>query len=421
MTKAETPERPPDSTSSMASPPESPATPDSTVIADPQIEPETVRFRFAPDDRAAEPDQQAEAPPPPLPPEDDPSDGFEWASSGPSIALVAGSVVASVAVVFLILWIAGPFRDRDEAAMAVNARLAQMESQLRDLAARPAPASFDPKPLEELSARLARIESTLSTRLAAAEIATKSTADNLAALNRRIDETTALARDARGQADAAATAASRNPEAARADLEALGDRLAAVERNAKAADAELAKRVAAVGDDRAGRLAIAAVSLRATVERGDPFANELAAVKALAPNANALASLEPYATSGLPPPVALAREWGKLAPLMQRAAGSPPADGGFIEKLQQNAERLVRIRPIADAPGDDPATVIGRIESKTAQNDVAGALAELRKLPPQVRAPAEDWARRAEGRNAALETIKQFTATALAALGKTGS
>ena len=67
-----------------------------------------------------------------------------------------------------------------------------------------------------------------------------------------------------------------------------------------------------------------------------------------------------------------------------------------MEKLQAGAERLVRIRPVGDVPGDDPAAMIARIEAKAARNDISGALADLSKLPAAVRAPAEavDQARR---------------------------
>jgi hypothetical protein len=410
--------------------------------AEPTAAPEAegVRFRFAPEEQTT---STEEAAPPPASPPDRPR-ASAWPPSAASVGIFASGAGAALMVFLLLVWIVGPFRSRDDAAIAMmtNARLAQMEIQLRDLAGRPAPASLDPKQLDALSSRLAQLESSLSTRLATAEGAARSAgdtakaasdaaktatdtgkaaSDTAALANRRIDETAALAREARSQADAAASTASRNnPESARADLEALANRIAAVEKNATAAEAELAKRVAAPPDDRAGRLAVAALSLRGTVERGDPFTTELVAAKALGADPKTLAALEPYAAAGLPSPSSLSRELGKIAPQMQRAAGTT-AENGFIEKLQANAERLVRIRPIEDVPGDDPATVIGRIEIKTAQNDIAGALAELRKLPAPVRAPAEDWARRAEGRNAALESAKSFAATALAALGKAGS
>ena len=62
--------------------------------------------------------------------------------------------------------------------------------------------------------------------------------------------------------------------------------------------------------------------------------------------------------------------------------------------------------------------VIMRIELKAAHSDIAGALAELAKLPANVRAPAEDWIKRAQARAAAIQSSHHIAAEALAALGK---
>ena len=48
-----------------------------------------------------------------------------------------------------------------ETAPDLSPRLAAIEKQLADLAARPAPASVDPKALDDIAARLARLESAL--------------------------------------------------------------------------------------------------------------------------------------------------------------------------------------------------------------------------------------------------------------------
>jgi hypothetical protein len=99
-------------------------------------------------------------------------------------------------------------------------------------------------------------------------------------------------------------------------------------------------------------------------------------------------------------------------------AARVPAEGGFLDKLQANAERLVRIRPIEEIPGDDPATVIARVEIKAMRGDVPGALAELGNLPPPVRAPAQRWAAKAQARAAAVAASRAFAADALVALAQ---
>jgi hypothetical protein len=363
-----------------------------------------------------------------------------WLPPGTAVPLVAAALAACfvVAVLLLILSVASPFRGRDDGLSVISARQSLTEQQLRDLASRPPPPTVDPKAMEEFTARLARIESAVSTRLTSIEGAVKSAADSSVAVGRRVDELTAAlrsqtetanrrieelaktVRDARSQADAAAaaaTAARNTPDTSRADLDKLASRLATVELSAKAVEAEIAKRTGG-SDDRAGRLAIAATSLRNLVERGEAFAAELAAVQSLAADRKSLAPLEPFARTGVPSSFALARELTGLVPALTRAAVATGPEGGFLVKLQANAERLVRIRPVGDAAGDDPASIIARVEDKSAQNDIAGALGELVKLPPNIRTPAEDWIKKAQSRAAAIEATRQFAAAALAALGR---
>jgi len=48
-------------------------------------------------------------------------------------------------------------------------------------------------------------------------------------------------------------------------------------------------------------------------------------------------------------------------------------------------------------------------------------LAELSKLPPDARAPAQAWIKKAEARTAAIAAAQSLAQTALAALAKPGS
>jgi hypothetical protein len=165
------------------------------------------------------------------------------------------------------------------------------------------------------------------------------------------------------------------------------------------------------------RLALATSALRDAVERGDPFAAELAAARPLAAD-NAFAALEPFAATGVPGTAALAQELSALVPALREALNALPAEGGFFERLKASARRLIRIRPVEDTVGDEPAAVIVRIESRAAGADIAGALADLAKLPEGVRAPAKAWIDKAKARNAAVQTSRQLAADAIRALGK---
>src|SRR5260221_5590148 len=118
-----------------------------------------------------------------------------------------------------------------------------------------------------MAARLAKLESAAGSpdapaadpavlsRVTAAENAAKSMADNVAAMSRRMESLEAALRETNSQ------------------IEKLS-----------AATTELQTRVRETGpgSDRASPLAVAAAALRAAVERGDPYAAELAIVKPLA-------------------------------------------------------------------------------------------------------------------------------------------
>jgi hypothetical protein len=78
----------------------------------------------------------------------------------------------------------------------------------------------------------------------------------------------------------------------------------------------------------------------------------------------------------------------------------------------------VRIRPLDEVAGSDPAAIVARVEFKAMHADLAGALAELAALPEGVRAPAQAWIGKAQARAAAIEASRKLAADALAGLGK---
>jgi hypothetical protein len=139
-------------------------------------------------------------------------------------------------------------------------------------------------------------------------------------------------------------------------------------------------------------------------------------VQTLSKDTDAFSALGPFAATGLPSTVALGRELLTLLPVIQRAAGTTPRNGGILDRLQANAERLVRIRPVEEVPGEDISAILSRIEVRAAHADIAGALTELAKLSPVMRAPAFDWTAKAEGRAKALEASRRLAADAAAAL-----
>lgn len=393
---------------------------------------EAVEAATAPPAPAASPPN--EGLPPPEPPKEPPRSSIAWLPPGlPWQTVGAGAAGgATVLLLFLLVWAVVP--RAGDPPDTLSPRLATIEMQLRELAARPVPAGVDPQAIDALTTRLAKLEAALNAprpaaadpalagRIAALENALKPLNETATALTRRAEETETALRNMRSRADAMSAtqaelqSAARTSSADHDELGKLADRIVALEKADRAVADQLAKSAAAAGSDRPVRLAVVTAALRAAVDRGDPYAAELASVQTLSNDTDALSALGPFAATGVPSTSALARELLVLLPVMQRTAGAPQRDGGFLERLQANAERLVRIRPIEEVAGEDVAAILLRTEVKAAHSDIAGALAELAKLPPAVRSPAFDWIAKVEGRAKAVEASRRLAANAVAAL-----
>jgi len=273
-----------------------------------------------------------------------------------------------------------------------------------------------------LSERLTKIESSIaripatdpgvSERLSAADNAVKSLGIALTALNKRSDEVAA-------RADAAEKAITdlrdsvqglnRNTSVgmSAADVESLQKRMATLE-----------QAVRSTTGDNAARLALTAAALRDAVVRGVPFTAELEEARALGADEKHLAPLAPFAVSGVPSAATLAQELRVSIPVLAKASDGQASTGDFLGRLQANASKLVRVRPVGAAAGDDTSAVLARIEAEAAHADIEGALTDIGKLDPATRAMARDWIARAQSRQAAITAARQFAADTMRALGK---
>jgi hypothetical protein len=382
------------------------------------VKPEPVR----PQEQPQEKPQAAAQPHPEAPPADASADASAPRPNPLPWPLIAASALAAV-VLFAIGIGAGHWLSRGMKGAQVSTPVAPQPAISPELLDRLAK-------LEAAAAASRAPDAQLIARIAAAEASAKTATEMAAARERRSDEIAVMAREARDRASSAATAADEasqkaraaSPEQSRAELEAVASRLAAIETVTRANQAEIAKRAAATVNDDRSRLAIAALSLRNAVDSGLPFGTELAAMRALNGDAKSIAALEPFAEGGVPTAASLGRELQAAMPAIWKAARtSEPAEGSFLERLQANAEKMVRVRPAGEASGDDAPSVKARLETRAGNADIRGALTELSKLPPDARAPAQAWIKKAEARNAALAAAQSLAQSALAALAKSGS
>lgn len=383
----------------------------------------------------------------------------------PAVVIAAGIAGASVAVVAgALVWGLGLLPPsirlaNNEALAPVMARIAGLQHQLEQLEARPAPASLTK--LQETQAQLAKLEAEvahqhdvveagfakleaaaaapslapqladvqaqvakLEAKTAAPAVAVdQALADRISALDRRLDQTALTARDAASRAGAAEQAARANSGAEAAarlqgSLDGLATRVDALQSSSAGMEQRLAKVTTVAAADRAFGLGLAALELRIAVERGTPFADELAAVKPLLSDPSLVAPLEGFVSTGVPSAASLSQDLTKLEPSILRANERADHGSSVLSRLEARAGRLIRIRPVDAPPGDDPETVLARAGIEAGRGDIAGAVADLERLPENLRAPAAGWIKAANARVAALDAARRLSASALAALTK---
>jgi hypothetical protein len=410
--------------------------PESETAANADAPAETAAADEAAQKKPSAPD--AEMPPPP-------SAGRVWPMLG---AAVGGGVIVVIAMLLLLLLWGIPPRGGEANRQATQ--LATLESSVRDLAGRIPAVAADVNKVASLTERVGKLEAAgnaprspapdpaFAGKVAEAEKQVAALTRELAALKQRADTNAAAAETAQRTAAAAAakaetvqTADAQGAAVDRRELSGLGGRLTKLESAAQALQAEMAQQKSALAqqqaavakqgelqrNQRAVRLAMVAEMLKATVANGERFRRELDAAKALAPDKAPLAPLEAFADTGVPSAAVLGQQLRAALPSMRRAAAPKAATGGgFLDRLQINAERLVRIQPIEEKQGDDVGAMLTRIDAKARRGDIAGVLAELKTLPPAVRAPAESWIKTAQGREAAIEASRRFAAAHVGAL-----
>jgi hypothetical protein len=362
---------------------------------------------------------------------------------------VLGAILALAALAFMYRFnVLEPYKI-DIGGKLLSARLTALEARVRDSRPAPAPAAPVPlaapapvntKALDDLAARVAKLEAApsgarpagpdpaVSNKLNSLEAAMKPLDEAVAANNKRDAELQTALRETGSRLDATTKMVSnfideqkQKPTVDKSDLTQLDTRIAAIENATKSLAASTAAAGAADKTaDRNLRVAIVALALRDAVERGSPYAPELAALKSLTGNTQALAPLEPFAATGVPSQATLARELAAAVPAMSRAAqtGPNPTEGNFLQRLEARASQFVQVRPVGDAGGDDAPAIVARIGAQAGRADTAAAVADIGKLPPSAQAPAQAFLAKVQTRDAALAAAQHVVADALAALGK---
>jgi hypothetical protein len=280
--------------------------------------------------------------------------------------------------------------------------------------------------LNDLSDRIGKVESRLSSNPATPDSSLRARVDSLeTAANSLRDQSAAL----RKQVDLASATLNELKSAPRdggasPDLPALTERLARLEQAVHSLPDKPQAPATASDDVRPRRLVIATV-LETKVRRGEPYAAALAAAKAVAEDKAMLSPLDAAAETGVPTDAVLAKDLLALLPQLAPSPASesqaaPANKGGLLGQLASNASKLVRVER-ADAPNSAPPdsnVQLQAIAAAARQNDVKRARAEIEKLPPEFKARLQPWLAHVDARDTALKTVTAFSSSALSAMSK---
>ncbi len=168
-------------------------------------------------------------------------------------------------------------------------------------------------------------------------------------------------------------------------------------------------------------LLLAVGQLRDAVERGDPYAPELAAARKVAPAeaAGALDALDAGSAAGVPRAQALIDAFPATADSVVRAALAPQEGDDIWQKLRREAAGLVSLRRI-DGHGDDPPAVAARAERMVREGNLAGAVDEMSALSGAPALAAKSWVAGASLRVAAERALSDLAAKTAAATSAAG-
>ncbi len=323
-------------------------------------------------------------------------------------------------------WIVAPVSGAVAAALVIGVGWMLGWPAVQPVTTPPVPA-VNASAIDDLTARVAGLESKVAKPVAdpAAAARVEGLEKSLAALRAQGDKLASALNDVKS--------APRAEGAPSPDLSAIDARIAKVESLVRTQTAEIAQQDNKIADTRAAdaklldvkpaddlplRRVVASALLDVLVRIGDPYPVALKAAKALAPNPDVLKPLDSFADKGVPNANKLSTELLALVPKLLPAQQENTATGsGVLERLQAGASKLVKIER-TDAVGNDRGAVVVRITAAALHNDFNEARRELKTLEPADRAAAQAWLDKADARDVALATSRQFAADAMAVLAK---
>jgi hypothetical protein len=270
-------------------------------------------------------------------------------------------------------------------------RLADLEGRIAELADSRSGAATGGGDLAEIRQQIADLQTEIDRVAAVGDLAGRTDAnqERIAALGSQLEGL-----------EAQLTGERERTEGLLGRIQGLSERLGGAE-----------SRLSSLSDvrERAAALALVSAQLDEAIRQAAPFDGTLQRLAALGGDApavhDAVTKLEPLAAGGVPSREELRREFEAVAEEILQRAQAPEGEG-MIDQAVRNLKGLVSVRPVgADAEGPGVDARVARAEAKLAQDDLAGAVAEIEGLEGPAAEAAAGWLERARARLTAEQAL----------------
>lgn len=201
---------------------------------------------------------------------------------------------------------------------------------------------------------------------------------------------------------------------------ALDGRVAKIEADLSAAkDGARVTEARAIGsadESKAAPIAVVGQALQRAIADGRPYASDVAALKALGGEPEAVSRLAPLADTGAPSVASLKGQWDDVKGSVL-AAVKPGQSTNPFDRFAASARALVEVKRVGTVTGSDPVAIVSQVDDALDRNDVADALTEWNKLPEAGQRVSQGWADTARSRLDAEIAARDLVARAIATLG----
>ena len=163
-------------------------------------------------------------------------------------------------------------------------------------------------------------------------------------------------------------------------------------------------------------LSLELANLKRAIDRGGPFAAELAAVHKAGGNKLDLKALELFKGQGIASATSLNTDFRSVAYALI-SADVEPADASVVDKLISGAKSIVRVRKSnADAAETSAEAIAARMDAALKANRLGDVIEESKKLSPKARAAGAAWLAKVESRAAVDKAVSDVETQLKAAL-----